>query len=352
MEHCVICKAHPKPKYPGDTRHICSACEDPTITIKGPHEITKKTGLLQGEMDDLIYGYSRNLKSQKYWASFNKVNRFYSIKSIISVAEKKFKGDAKRLKKLEKFKQSWADSVTAKADNDSRKSKLLDNVKLNIQKFDTTIDFNDVMVKGIINDVFRDCGLTNEKIIHMDGDTIPNNPTDEQIIHLLTTELENHTYYLARKASLDKLIDEQVPEYYRPIIREMIEYDDYVHAYYKTDEHLVEIYDLLYNKYKLQEAKDDREKALTAYMNGITKEHTLTAKLLTLEPFLSTFNAYVTDNIGQFADVCNTMHEAAKPVIEKYHQVMKLKDDLVKWDINVSVYLGNTSAKVTTVPKN
>lgn len=326
MEHCVICKPHPKPKYPGDTRHVCSACEDPTITIKGPHEITKKTGLLQGEMDDLVYGYSRNLKSQKYWASFNKVNRFYSIKSIISVAEKKFKGDTKRLKKLEKFKQVWKESVNSKSDSDKRKATILDNVKLNVGKFDTIIDFNDDMVKEIISDSFHDLELT----VGL---------TDEQSIHQLTVDLENHTYFLARKASLDKLINEQIPEHYRPIVKGMLEYDDYVYAYHKTDEHLAEIYDLLYQKYKLIEAKDNREKALTGYINVITNDQNLTTKLLTLEPFRSLFNAYVIENIGEFNDVCNNIHEPAKPIIEKYHQAIKLKDDLINWGIGLSLNL-------------
>lgn len=347
MEYCIICKKHPNPKYPGDTRYLCTACEDPTVTIKGPHEITKKTGLLQSEMDDITFGYSRSLDTNKYYRMYNKVNRFYSIKSIINTAEKLFKDDPKRMKKLEKFKKSWSDDVKNKANHDGRKAKLLENVKLNVQKFDTIIDFNDDKVKQIIADVFRDAGLTNEKVTNMDGDEVYE--TDEQIIHFLTTELENHTYYLNRKASLDKLIDEQIPTYYRSIVREMLEYDTYVYEYYKTDEHLAEIYALLYNKYKLQEAKDNREKALMVYIDGITNDQVLTAKLLTLESVRSAFDGYVTDNTGNFDDVCNTIHQLAKSLIEKYHQVMKLKAELTEWNINISIYLGTTTT--TTVPK-
>ena len=185
MDYCNICKPHPNPNYPGDTRYVCTACEDPTVTIKGPHEITKETGLLQSEMDNIIYGYSRSLDTNKYYRMYSKLNRFYSIKSIISTAEKIFKDDPKRMRKLDRFKKSWNDDVTEKASNDNRMSKLLDNVKLNIQKFDTVIDFNDDMVQEIINDAFNDLNLT-----------------DEQLIHSLTTDLENHTYYLASISSL------------------------------------------------------------------------------------------------------------------------------------------------------
>ena len=328
MSYCILCNKDPKSKSKG-SKIICESCEDPTITIRGPQEITRKVGLLQSEMSDIVFGYSNTYSIQKY--SY-KYDRYYSIKSIISTAEKLFKNDPKRMKKLEKFKKNLQLEIDQKSEISKRKESILNNVKINIEKINTVFDFNNDDIKAIISDGFLDMSLT-----------------DEQIIHGITSDLEEYNCYIERKNSLDKLIDKHIHENYREKIKSTLEYDNYINMFYKNDDHLMEIYDMLYQKYKKLEGIDNRRMAIFEYTNSITNDMNLTETLTKVEDIKKIYDPYVLDNSGSFEDICNNIYNIVNPINEKYKQAYILKNDLDKWNIDLSISLNKNVEKPTSV---
>ena len=88
--------------------------------------------------------------------------------------------------------------------------------------------------------------------------------------------------------------------------------------------------------------QDNRESALRTYLNNITeKKYLLTSKILELKEFEIMFDDYVLHNKGEFDDVCKKFGEMAKPIIEKCKQALKLKAELLEWDIKMEINLGH-----------
>lgn len=326
MNYCILCTKDPKSKFKG-SKIVCKSCQDPTITIRGPQDVTKKVGLLQSEMSKIVFGYSNGPSIHKYY----KNDRYYSIKSIISTAEKLFKNDPKRMNKLEKFKKNLQLEIDHKSEISKRKESILNNVEVNIEKISTVFDFNNDDIKAIISDGFLDLSLT-----------------DEQIVHKITSELEEYNYYIERKINLDKLIDKHIHENYREKIKSTLEYDDYINMFYKNDDHLMEIYDILYQKYKKLEGIDNRQLAIFEYINSITNDMNPTETLRKVDDVKKIYDPYVLDNSGNFDDTCNNIYNVINPINEKYKQVCILKNELDKWNINLSISLNKNVEKLTS----
>ncbi|MCJ7637196.1 MAG: hypothetical protein MUO21_06865, partial [Nitrososphaeraceae archaeon] len=100
--YCNICAPYVTKTYSNFKRFICENCTDPSISINGHRDVAKRIGLLKSELGNVVCG---NLLSNK--SIYKKQDVYYSIQSLITVAEETFKNDHKRLKKLEKFKSQW-----------------------------------------------------------------------------------------------------------------------------------------------------------------------------------------------------------------------------------------------------
>jgi len=317
--YCTICNSYPKPIYPGHTRYICLDCEDPTITIKGYRNLTKNIGILKCEIDSSITcGYTKNPPGS--YKSMRPENKYYSIKDAIKLAETLFVNDIKRLKKLEKFKATWIKDIESKKSNSNKKEKIIENIKL-IQKFEHQVDFNDIAVKDIIDKRLNQGNLD-----------------DPQIIHALTCDLENYSYYVVRKASLDKLINDHIPEKYRSFVKTE-KYNEYLNKFYKNDDQLTTIFLELTQMYEQKLAQDNRQKELTGFINSITMNELITTKLLELEKCKLIFDDYVLSNKGDFSDSCQAIHDIAKPIIDKCNQALILKQELLDNDIIITIDL-------------
>ena len=65
----------------------------------------------------------------------------------------------------------------------------------------------------------------------------------------------------------------------------------------------------------------------------------ITTKLLELEKCKLIFDDYVLNNKGEFADVCQAIHDIAKPVTDKCNQALILKKELADHDIIITIDL-------------
>jgi len=325
--YCVICNPHPNPVYPGDTRYICFNCEDPNVTIKGHRDVTKNIGLLKCELDGKVKGgiSKSNLGKRMYYPE----NKYYSIQSAVDLAETLFANDPKRLKKLERYKTTWKKSIETKVSADAKKEKIFDNIKLAVQKFEWPIQ----------NDSLRN--IIWPKLAAADLD-------DPQLIHALISDLENYSYSMLRKDKLDKLIDTQIPSQYHSIVKAQ-EYNDYINKCYHNDDHLTEIFTHLYQIYKLKMEQDNRESALSAYINSIVNNPMLASIILNFAEFKTIFNDYVLHNKGQFDDVCKKICEMATPIIQKHQQALKIKYELLDMGIMMNITLSGASSATIDV---
>ncbi len=332
--YCAICNGKPHPKYPGDTRFICEECECESVSIKGNAEVSRLTGLLKAQIENssVKSGYSKN-GPRKFYSTHEK---YYCIQDLISVGEKLFKADPKKLKKLEKFKAKWKSDIELKNQEKDKKKQIIESVKL-LGKFDMVIDYDDQEIKDIIHDRF----------LH-DLD----NP---QVTHLLICDLENHVYDTFRKNSLDKLIDDKIPKEYHEYIKESIEYDDYIYSHHKNDDLLPEIFATLYKLYDAKSNSDTRNKTIIDHMNSKTNDINLTKKLLHSPNCKQIFD----DVTIPANEACKKLDEITSSVIEKYKNILEMQNALKEFDIgitvNLNLYTGTMApkkavAKKTVVP--
>lgn len=315
--YCNICLPHPNPKYPGDTRHICKSCTDPSISILSNTQATKRSGLLLRDLDGVVGGY-RGSKS------YSTHQKYYSIKSIIDIGNTLFKSDPKKLKKLEKFKIQIQKDNENKQNTETKRKQVLDSVKL-LGKFIIPIDFDEESVKNIIMKRFNETDIN-----------------DNQITNLIICDLEDYSYYVLRKASLDNLISKMIPEKYHSYIKGTI-YNDYLKKYYKNDDLLSSIFDELLKMYEMKHSKDIREDLILTHLKNKTNNNEeLIKKLLSYDNSKEIF-----DDINIPIDTAyQKLDEIVNPIIEKYNQIVQLQKDMKDFNIEVTIKLNPYSHKL------
>lgn len=302
LSQCHFCCLN-KPDFLRDASFVCDRCIEDDTKLIPEYQMIKKLGI--GKLELFSIG------SKRIYAKNGVIYKYCSVESAVNYATRVFPAFPKRQKKLEKFKAEWEKNKKKRQEIDNIRSKIIDNVMVATEKFEYPFDFNSDKVKNIIGK--RLDGLYSDDLV------------DPQLVHVLTNDLERYAYYMARKDSLDSMIDDQIHVDYRQYVEDSDDYKEYLGKHYDTDEHLEDIMKVLYQKYKAKEWIDDRERSIIKLIEDITNESRLT------ELFLENAEIRKIRNDHSIEDPCQMISDMLMPVMEKMNQLKQIMEDLRGW---------------------